>query len=119
VAGRVTRLAEFGAFVQVEPGIEGLVHASQTGLGPGRSLREHLPVGREVSVRVLELDAALGRLSLSLQHAGGGTIALEDAQAAQDAAALLGAPPDGAPRGIDLRGLLERALDERDEDGRE
>lgn len=119
VAGRVTRLAEFGAFVQVEPGIEGLVHASQIGLGPGRSLREHLPVGREVSVRVLELDAAAGRLSLSLQHAAGGSIALEDAQAAQDAAALLGAAPDGAPRGIDLGGLLERALDERDEDGRE
>jgi small subunit ribosomal protein S1 len=120
VGGRVTRLAEFGAFVRVEPGVEGLVHAGETGLGPGRSLRAHLPPGREVRVRVLAVDAAAERLSLSLLYAGGGTIDPEGDEGPCDAALSGELGSRGARGGIDLKGLLERAferaLEERDEE---
>lgn len=67
IHGRVVRLTEFGAFVEVEPGIDGLVHISE--LGAGRRInhpREVLNVGQEVEARVLGMDGERRRLSLSL-----------------------------------------------------
>ncbi len=65
VAGTVTRLVDFGAFVQLKPGIEGLVHISE--LSERRLLhpREVVSEGDEISVRVLEIDANRRRISLS------------------------------------------------------
>ena len=63
--GTVVRLVDFGAFVQLKPGIEGLVHISE--LSERRLLhpREVLNEGEEISVRVLEVDVNRRRISLS------------------------------------------------------
>jgi small subunit ribosomal protein S1 len=66
-AGRVTKLMNFGAFVQLEPGIEGLIHISN--LGMGRRInhpKEVLSEGDEVEVRVLSVDSATRRMGLEL-----------------------------------------------------
>jgi len=70
VTGKVTRLVDFGAFVQLLPGIEGLVHISE--LSERRLLhpREVLNEGDEVTVRVLEVDLNRRRISLSRRQAG-------------------------------------------------
>jgi small subunit ribosomal protein S1 len=68
--GTVARLETFGAFVELEPGIEGLVHISE--LGKGRQLRhsrEALKVGQRVEVVVQAVDREKRRISLAL--AGG------------------------------------------------
>ncbi len=67
VHGRVVRLAQFGAFVELEPGIEGLVHISE--LGAGRRInhpREIVREGQEVDARVVSVDPTRRRLGLSL-----------------------------------------------------
>jgi small subunit ribosomal protein S1 len=67
VRGKVARLQQFGAFVEVLPGIEGLVHISQ--LGAGRHVqhpREVVRVGDEVEVTVLGVDRARRRISLAM-----------------------------------------------------
>ncbi len=64
--GRVERLQPFGAFVSLEPGVEGLLHISR--LGRGRRLhhpREVLEVGQEITVRVESLDLTQRRLALA------------------------------------------------------
>lgn len=64
--GLVRRLESFGAFVELEPGVEGLVHISE--LGAGRRLshpREVLQPGQQLAVKVLNLDPAKKRISLS------------------------------------------------------
>lgn len=64
--GRVVRLAKFGAFVNIEPGVDGLVHISE--LGKGKRLnhaREALEEGQEMEVRVNSVDVEKRRLSLS------------------------------------------------------
>ncbi|HCP44594.1 MAG TPA: 30S ribosomal protein S1 [Deltaproteobacteria bacterium] len=71
VTGKVTRLADFGAFVEVDKGIEGLVHVSE--IDWNRRInhpREVLKVGDEVSVAVLEVDTSRKRISLSIKQAG-------------------------------------------------
>ena len=64
-SGRVTRVAEFGAFVELEPGIEGLLPFSETDLDRNADLKKAFPVGSEVEVAVLEADATGRRIRLS------------------------------------------------------
>jgi small subunit ribosomal protein S1 len=65
--GRVSRVAEFGAFVELEPGVEGLVPLSETGLARYADLKKAFPAGSEVEVVVLELDTAARKIRLSVK----------------------------------------------------
>ncbi len=67
VEGTVKRLTDFGAFVEVLPGIDGLVHVSQISHKRIENPKEALKVGQEVQVKVLEVNADAGRVSLSLK----------------------------------------------------
>jgi small subunit ribosomal protein S1 len=69
VTGKVTRLAEFGAFVELEPAIEGLIHISELSPQRVRRVRDVVQEGQEVQVMVLSADAAQRRISLSLKAA--------------------------------------------------
>lgn len=62
--GKVTRLLNFGAFVEILPGKEGLVHISQLGEDHVDSVEDEVQVGDEVTVMVHEIDS-LGRINLS------------------------------------------------------
>ncbi len=67
VRGTITRLQTFGAFVEIAPGVEGLIHISE--LGAGRRLnhpKEAVKVGQEVEVEILAIDPEKKRLSLSM-----------------------------------------------------
>jgi small subunit ribosomal protein S1 len=69
VSGTVTKLLEFGALVELEPGIEGLIHVSQ--LAPQRvwRVRDVVKEGQAVEVVVLDVDRERQRISLSLKEA--------------------------------------------------
>ena len=68
--GRVTNITEYGAFVELEPGIEGLVHVSEMSwtkknVHPGKIVS----TSQEVDVKVLEVDEEKRRISLGLKQA--------------------------------------------------
>jgi small subunit ribosomal protein S1 len=65
--GRVTRIAEFGVFVELEPGVTGLLPASESGVAKGTDLKKVFRPGTEVDVIVLEADAAGRRLRFSIK----------------------------------------------------
>ena len=69
VSGKVSRLMDFGAFVELEPAIEGLIHISE--LAPQRVFRvsDVVKADQEVQVKVLSVDPAQRRISLSLKAA--------------------------------------------------
>lgn len=67
VEGTVKRLTDFGAFVGVLPGIDGLVHVSQISHKRIENPKEALKVGQEVQVKVLEVNADAERVSLSIK----------------------------------------------------
>ncbi|BDS66945.1 TPA: 30S ribosomal protein S1 [Streptococcus pneumoniae] len=67
VEGAVKRLTDFGAFVEVLPGIDGLVHVSQISHKRIENPKEALKVGQEVQVKVLEVNADAERVSLSIK----------------------------------------------------
>ncbi len=80
--GRVTRLAGFGAFVEVAPGVEGLIHISELSNQRVKSCGDVLEVGQEVEARILGVDKDNRRISLSLKQvkepASGSNAALPD-----------------------------------------
>lgn len=87
VKGKVTRLQPFGAFVEIAPSVEGLVHISE--LGAGRRIthpKEVVSVGQDVEAVVLGIDHERRRLSLSLAASKDGT-ADDVAEAARSHAA--------------------------------
>ena len=68
--GKVVRTAPFGAFVEILPGKDGLVHISQMGDGYVRRAEDVMQVGDEVTVRILTIDEQ-DRVDLTLVAAGG------------------------------------------------
>src|ERR1035437_6712839 len=73
VRGTVTRLAEFGAFVELEPGIEGLIHISEMSWSKGkvRKASDVVKQGETVEAVILQVNAAEHRISLGLKQALG------------------------------------------------
>jgi small subunit ribosomal protein S1 len=73
VRGTVTRLVEFGAFVELEPGIEGLIHISEMSWSKGkiRKASDVVKQGETVEAVILQVNAAEHRISLGLKQALG------------------------------------------------
>jgi small subunit ribosomal protein S1 len=69
VTGKVSRTTDFGAFVELEPAIEGLIHISELAPQRVRRVTDIVKVGQEVQVVVLNVDVASRRISLSLKAA--------------------------------------------------
>ncbi|MCA9242531.1 MAG: S1 RNA-binding domain-containing protein [Phycisphaerales bacterium] len=69
VSGRVARLADFGAFIELEEGVEGLAHISELSDKHVRSVGDAVEVGQVVQCRILGVDMEQRRIKLSLKQA--------------------------------------------------
>jgi len=100
VYGRVTKLVQFGGFVQVGDGIEGLVHISEMSAHHVDSPEQVVTPGEELWVKIIDLDLARRRISLSIKQAAeGGELAEEYRQHfAVDEQGNWTAGPDDAER---------------------
>src|ERR1700741_1132654 len=95
VDGKVTKIVAFGAFVQILPGVEGLVHISELAQHHVESPAEVVGPGDELKVKILEVDEARRRLSLSVKRVEGqelptrpltDDVVIEDAEAPEEIA---------------------------------
>ena len=68
VAGKVVQIKEYGAFVELEPGLDGLVHISEVAHKRVANIADELTVGQEVSAKILEIDQERRRISLSIKE---------------------------------------------------
>ncbi|MCE2412901.1 30S ribosomal protein S1 [Candidatus Poribacteria bacterium] len=69
ITGRIRNLTSFGAFVEIEPGIDGLIHTSDLSWTKrGTAANDELKEGSEIEVVVLQIDAAERRVSLGLKQ---------------------------------------------------
>lgn len=69
VVGKVVRITDFGAFVELEPGLDGLVHISQCAKTRIAKVEDAVNVGDTVNVKVLSVDPEKKRISLSIRQA--------------------------------------------------
>jgi len=69
VKGKVTKVADFGAFVEIEPGIEGLVHVSELRDERVENPRDVVKEGDELDVKVIDMDPHERKVALSVKAA--------------------------------------------------
>ncbi len=69
VHGRVTKITNYGAFVELAQGIDGLVHISQISEDRVDKIKDHIKVGQEVTARVVKIDRNERRIGLSIKAA--------------------------------------------------
>ncbi len=63
----VSRISQFGAFLDLEGGIQGLIHLSEISHGVVRDIREHIKVGQDVEAKIINFDPITKRIGLSLK----------------------------------------------------
>jgi small subunit ribosomal protein S1 len=96
LAGKVTKVVTFGAFVEVLDGVEGLVHISELAGHHVESPREIVHPGDEIRVKILEIDAERRRLSLSAKRVEDQLLPLPRAESAIAEPAVEEAGAEGA-----------------------
>ena len=79
VKGKVVQLKEYGAFIELEPGLDGLVHISQVANKHVSNINEELTLGQEVCAKILDIDTERRRISLSIKEALGEEAPAEEA----------------------------------------
>ncbi len=68
VEGKVTKIASFGMFVEIEKELEGLVHISEINLPPQGKLEDHYKVGDPVKAQIIKVDSEQRRIALSMKE---------------------------------------------------
>ena len=68
VKGKVTKVTDFGAFVEIEPGVEGLVHVSEMRDEHVENPRDVVTEGQEVDVKVIDMDLHERKVALSIKQ---------------------------------------------------
>ncbi|MGN7410446.1 MULTISPECIES: S1 domain-containing post-transcriptional regulator GSP13 [unclassified Sporosarcina] len=97
LSGTVTGIQPYGAFVALDESTQGLVHISEITYGFVKDINEHLSVGQQVTVKVLEVDEMDKKISLSIRS-------LQD-------------PPTPTKKFNRPRKSLQERVDEQDEKG--
>ena len=68
VSGKVVQIKEYGAFVELEPGLDGLVHISEVAHKRVANIADELSIGQEVNAKILDIDTERKRISLSIKE---------------------------------------------------
>ncbi len=108
IQGPVTKIMEFGAFVQLEPGVEGLVHISELAHQRVFRVSDMVKEGDVVEAKVLSVDQEQQRIGLSIKALAARPVPVKKVEA-EDAAADGPPPPPAKPRKQPLRGGIGRA----------
>jgi small subunit ribosomal protein S1 len=66
-AGKVTKVANFGLFIEIDKDLEGLAHISEIPMSEGEKLEEKFKMGDDVNVRIVKVDAIQHKIALSLK----------------------------------------------------
>jgi small subunit ribosomal protein S1 len=109
VKGKVSKVASFGAFVELEDGVDGLVHISQISDQRIEKVKDALDVGQEVEARVVKVDRGERRIGLSIRAM---SMTEDEVKALEaEAAGTAPEPVDAKTAGSDTLGGLSAAFD--------
>lgn len=90
ISGKIVQIKDYGAFVELEPGLDGLVHISEIAYKRVTNIADEISVGQEVTAKILEIDKDRKRISLSIKDT------LEPPTAEEKEAAPAAAPAEEA-----------------------
>jgi len=66
VTAKIVRIAPFGAFAEIFPGVDGLIHISELDIGHVSSVQSKVKIGDTIEAKVIKIDKTVGKISLSI-----------------------------------------------------
>ena len=66
--GKVSKIAEFGVFIELEGGVEGLIHVSEMGLEAQERLEDKFELGQELTAKIVKVDCEERKIALSMSE---------------------------------------------------
>jgi ribosomal protein S1 len=108
INGKVVQIKDYGAFVELEPGLDGLVHISEIAYKRVTNIADEISVGQEVSVKILDIDKERKRISLSIK-------ATLDPNEAEEESADDEAPEVEAAETVETEEVVEEAVEAAEE----
>lgn len=87
ITGKIVQIKDYGAFVELEPGLDGLVHISEIAYKRVTNIADEISVGQEVTAKILEIDKERKRISLSIKETLEPPAYQEEAPTAEEEAA--------------------------------
>ena len=84
--GKITKLTDFGVFVEIDGGVEGLIHVSETGLDSATRMEDRFKVGEDIDAKIIKVDRDERKIALSLRehHRDGERQQMQDFHASQE-----------------------------------
>jgi small subunit ribosomal protein S1 len=104
VKGKVTKVATFGAFVEIEEGVDGLVHVSQISDEHVERVKDVLKVGDDITARIMRIDKAERRIGLSVK-----AVSMPDDEFMKEQEEILQGLKPGEDM-VDLAGAFDEAM---------
>ncbi|MCQ2394770.1 MAG: 30S ribosomal protein S1 [Kiritimatiellae bacterium] len=112
VKGKVLKTASFGAFIELEDGVDGLVHISQISDQRIEKVKDALQIGQEVEARVVKVDRAERRIGLSIKALSMSEDEVKDLEAEAAGTTTTGTTSSGSTSGSEQFGSLGAAFDD-------
>lgn len=94
IKGKVVQIKDYGAFVELEPGLDGLVHISEVAYKRVTNIADEISVGQEVDAKILEIDRDRRRISLSIKETLDNSIYTDEEAPAEEYAEEEAAPAE-------------------------
>jgi small subunit ribosomal protein S1 len=119
VKGKVTKMTDFGAFIDLSNGLEGLLHISEVSKEKIKNLESVLSIGQDLNVKIVKIEPEARKIGLSLKGVEGAPVppAQEDnAKEEPAAAAEVEVTENAAPESADAGAPEEAAAEEKTEE---
>ncbi|MHB8483008.1 MAG: 30S ribosomal protein S1 [Nitrospiria bacterium] len=68
ITGKISKITEFGVFIELAEDVEGLIHVSELGLATGQKIEDSFKAGNEITAKVVKIDTAERKIGLSLKE---------------------------------------------------
>jgi 4-hydroxy-3-methylbut-2-enyl diphosphate reductase len=107
ISGKAVQLKEYGVFVELEPGLDGLVHISEIAFKRVNNISDEIEVGQDITAKILEIDRERRRISLSIKE----TLEKPDDEDLEDDVAVEADVADSADTGADADVASEASID--------
>ncbi|MBO7434769.1 S1 RNA-binding domain-containing protein [bacterium] len=110
VTGKITNLTTFGAFIQLDTDIEGLIHISELSQNQVQNVKEVVQVGQEVTGKIVRIDPTDRKIAVSLKEYERETAPAPEPeeQPAEEEAPVSNEPKEPFTSGIDLNAVIQR-----------
>ncbi|MGR3292966.1 MAG: 30S ribosomal protein S1 [Candidatus Scalindua sp.] len=118
VKGKVTKMTDFGAFIDLGNGLEGLLHISEVSKEKIKKLESVISIGQELNIKIVKIEPEARKIGLSLKGIEGAPAPVEKSESKDESAANVEVAENAAPESTDA-GATENVAEEKADDAKE